>query len=84
MIRIETSWRRGHGEGVGTGMERAVGAVDLHFPVARIAAVVELIVDLAAVDEGQLGRGAGDDCPLRVDEGQRVAARKLLPNSCIA
>ena len=58
-------------------MASSVWAVDPHAPGARIATVVELIVDLGAGGECQLGRGAGDAYSLRGGEGQGVAALEI-------
>ena len=55
-------------------MLRAVGAVHRHRPVAGVAAVVELIAQLGAGDEGQLAGGALDHIPLRISEGESVPA----------
>src|SRR5258706_3584924 len=46
------------------GMERVIRAVDPYVPSARVAAVVELIINLGAGDEAQLARHAIVDAHL--------------------
>src|SRR4051812_49883559 len=57
-------------------MQRTIGGVDPSLPCARVGPIVELVVNLAAVDEGQLHRTAGDHIALGVEEGQCVATDK--------
>src|SRR5256885_2238607 len=54
-------------------MECIIRAIDPHGPVARIVAIIEIVVNLSSRDEGQLGRRALEDVPLRIRERQRVA-----------
>ena len=64
-------------------MEHPVRTIDKHSPGARVAAVVELILNLGAGDDGQFGRAAGVACPCGSKKVSVSPLAKSLPRSTI-
>src|SRR5580765_7013402 len=57
----------------------SIRIVNFHRPRTAVAAIVELVTNLAARNEGQLTRGAGNCISLRVMERQRRPAHEVAP-----